>query len=76
MIFILENSVNIEYIITVDRKRCQQFFETEKLKTGKEVMLMKTLLWWLWLMIDPQGCLLETTTKKEREEMGICCERR
>ena len=32
---------------------------------------MKKVLWWLWLMMDPQGCLSETTTEKEREEMGV-----
>lgn len=32
---------------------------------------MKTLLWWMWMLVDPKGCLTATTTKKEREEMGI-----
>lgn len=33
--------------------------------------LVKSVLWWMWFLIDPKGCLTETTTEKEREEMGI-----
>lgn len=32
---------------------------------------VQSVLWWMWLAVDPKGCLTETTTKKEREEMGI-----
>lgn len=32
---------------------------------------MKTLLYWMWLLVDPKGCLIATTTKKEREAMGV-----
>ena len=33
--------------------------------------LVKSVLRWMWLAVDPKGCLTETTTKKEREAMGI-----
>lgn len=33
--------------------------------------MMKQVLWWLWLAVDLKGCLMSTTTEKEREEMGI-----
>ncbi len=36
-----------------------------------QVKLVKNVLRWMWLTIDPKGCLTETTTKKEREAMGI-----
>lgn len=30
-----------------------------------------SVLWWMWLLFDTKACLLATTTKKEREEMGV-----
>lgn len=36
-----------------------------------QVKLVKSVLWWMWFLTDPKGCLTETTTKKEREEMGV-----
>ncbi len=33
--------------------------------------VIRSILWWIWLLVDPKGCLLETTTEKEREEMGV-----
>jgi len=32
---------------------------------------MKNFLLVLWFLIDPKGCLMDTTTKKEREAMGV-----
>lgn len=32
---------------------------------------MKKFFWLVWFLIDPKGCLIETTTKKEREAMGV-----
>lgn len=37
--------------------------------------LVKSVLWWMWFLTDPKGCLTETTTKKGREEMGIYFDR-
>ena len=37
--------------------------------------LVKNVLRWMWLAVDPKGCLIETTTEKEREAMGIYFER-
>lgn len=33
--------------------------------------IITSVLWWMWMAVDPKGCLTSTTTKKEREEMGI-----
>lgn len=35
------------------------------------MQVIKAVLWWMWLAVDPKGCLTETTTKKGREAMGI-----
>ena len=32
---------------------------------------MKKLLWWVWFLTDPKGCLMATTKEKEREAMGV-----
>ena len=36
---------------------------------------MERLLWWLWFLLDPKSALLETTTQKEREAMGVMLDR-
>ena len=38
--------------------------------------IVKSVLWWLWLAVDPKGCLTDTVTKEEREAMGISFDRR
>lgn len=35
------------------------------------MQVIKAVLWWMWLAVDAKGCLPETTTKKEREVMGV-----
>lgn len=40
-----------------------------------QVKLVKSVLRWMWLAVDSKGCLTETTTKKEREAMGIYFDR-
>lgn len=32
---------------------------------------IRGVLRWAWFLIDPKGCLIGTTTKKEREAMGV-----
>lgn len=32
---------------------------------------VRNVLRWMWFLVDPKGCLTETTTKKEREAMGV-----
>jgi len=37
--------------------------------------IVKSVLWWIWLLFDTDKCLRETTTQKERETMGVYLER-
>lgn len=36
-----------------------------------KVKFVSGVLWWLWLAVDPKGCLTATATKREREAMGV-----
>lgn len=48
-----------------------RFFDKPR-QGGKEVIeVLKPVLWWMWFLVDPKGCLTETTNKKEREAMGV-----
>lgn len=33
--------------------------------------ILKRICIVLWFLIDPKDCLLETTTKEERDKMGV-----
>ena len=45
------------------------------IKRGDEMKIVKSVLWWIWLLFDTDKCLRETTTQKERETMGVYLER-